>query len=73
MLPVGEVPDFEGILRIILEEKVPIVETAGRNPAAVITTLKKAGVVVIHKCVTTIVQCVLCAVCCVCVCVCVCA
>ena len=37
-------------VRVILEEDVRVVETAGANPAAVIGTLKQAGVTVIHKC-----------------------
>jgi hypothetical protein len=44
-------PDYDGIIDVIIEEGVKVVETAGRNPAAVITKFKAAGVVVIHKCV----------------------
>lgn len=51
LLPVGVPPDYEGILSVIIEEGVKVVETAGRNPEAVIKKLKAAGVVVIHKCV----------------------
>lgn len=51
LLPVGVPPDYEGIVRVILEEGVRIVETAGRNPKPVIVPLKKAGCVIIHKCV----------------------
>lgn len=51
LLPVGVTPDYEGICRVIVEEGVRVVETAGRNPEAVIAPLKKHGVVVIHKCV----------------------
>lgn len=51
LLPVGVQPDFEGIIKCIIEEKVKIVETAGRNPADVIKALKAAGLIVIHKCV----------------------
>jgi len=43
--------DYEGIIRVIIEEGVRIVETAGRNPKPVISQLKAAGIVVIHKCV----------------------
>jgi nitronate monooxygenase len=36
-------------LRVIIEEKVPVVETSGRNPQEVVPLLKEAGVKVIHK------------------------
>ncbi len=51
LLPVGVPPDFEGIVRVIIEEGVKVVETAGRSPDEIIRPLKAAGVVVIHKCV----------------------
>jgi len=51
LLPVGVQPDFEGIIQVIIEEGVKVVETAGRNPDKVIGSLKKAGIYVIHKCV----------------------
>lgn len=51
LLPVGIPPDYEGIMQVILDEGVKIVETAGRNPEPVIKKLKGAGVIVIHKCV----------------------
>ncbi len=34
---------------VICEEKVPVVETAGRNPAPLVPRLKEAGVKIIHK------------------------
>jgi len=34
---------------VVCEEKVPVVETAGRNPAPLIPVLKSAGVKIIHK------------------------
>ena len=37
---------------VICEEEVPVVETAGRNPAPLIPTLKSAGVKIIHKMTT---------------------
>jgi len=52
LLPVGVPPDYEGIIQVIKEEGVKIVETAGRNPEKVIKTLKDAGCFIIHKCVT---------------------
>mmetsp|Transcript_104821 Transcript_104821/g.313147 ORF Transcript_104821/g.313147 Transcript_104821/m.313147 type:complete len:330 (-) Transcript_104821:75-1064(-) len=51
LLPVGVPPDYDGIIQVCIEEKVKIVETAGRNPEAVIKKFKDAGIIVIHKCV----------------------
>lgn len=34
---------------IVCEEKVPVVETSGRNPEALVPALKEAGVKIIHK------------------------
>lgn len=51
LLPVGVPPDYEGIMQVILDEGIKIVETAGRNPEPVIKKLKSSGVIVIHKCV----------------------
>ncbi len=39
----------EEILEVILEEKVPVVETSGRNPEPFIQRLKKEGIKLIHK------------------------
>lgn len=39
----------EEILQIIVEEKVPVVETSGRSPEPFIQTLKRAGIKLIHK------------------------
>jgi NADH:quinone reductase (non-electrogenic) len=49
-LPTVASPDYPGYVRAILEGGVPVVETAGRNPEAVLPVLKGAGVKVIHKC-----------------------
>jgi len=51
LLPVGVPPDYEGIVKVLVEEGVKIIETAGRDPSAVMVPLKKAGCIVIHKCV----------------------
>jgi len=51
LLPVGVPPDYDGIMQVIVEEGVKVVETAGRNPEPVIKKLKEAGVFIIHKCV----------------------
>lgn len=51
LLPVGVVPDYEGIIKVLIEEKIKVVETAGRSPEKVIKKCKDAGMFVIHKCV----------------------
>lgn len=52
LLPVGTPPDWPSIVQIIIEEKIPVVETAGRAPGEIVQSFKKAGIVVMHKCVT---------------------
>ena len=49
-LPIVNAPDYAGYVRAIVEAGVPVVETAGNNPAAWLPTLKAAGITVIHKC-----------------------
>lgn len=49
-LPIVNAPDYGGYVRVIVEAGVPVVETAGNNPAAWLPTLKDAGITVIHKC-----------------------
>ncbi|MEL7463370.1 MAG: nitronate monooxygenase family protein [Pseudomonadota bacterium] len=49
-LPTVNAPDYPGYVKAIIEGGVPIVETAGRNPAQVMPYLKDAGIKVIHKC-----------------------
>lgn len=48
----GPPPPYEEYARVIIEEGVRVVETAGSNPKLWIPLFKKAGIVVIHKCVT---------------------
>jgi NAD(P)H-dependent flavin oxidoreductase YrpB (nitropropane dioxygenase family) len=43
-------PDYPGFVRVIVEEGIKIVETAGNNPQQWLPALKEAGVKVIHKC-----------------------
>jgi len=43
--------DYDGYVRTIIDRGVPVVETAGSNPAKYIETFKANGVKVIHKCV----------------------
>jgi nitronate monooxygenase len=49
-LPVVNSPDYPGLVRVIIENGVKAVETAGNNPAQVMPFFKQAGVKVIHKC-----------------------
>ena len=51
LLPSLAPPDYGAYARVIVEEKVPVVETAGRNPGQWIAYFKKHGVTVVHKCV----------------------
>ena len=49
-LPTVNAPDYPGLVRVIIEGGVKIVETAGNNPQQVLPFFKDAGVKVIHKC-----------------------
>jgi nitronate monooxygenase len=49
-LPSLTPPDYPGLVDVIIGGGVPIVETAGRNPAEYLPALKEAGIKVIHKC-----------------------
>ncbi len=49
-LPAVTPPDYPGFIQAIIDEHVPIVETAGNNPQQWLPALKAAGVKVIHKC-----------------------
>jgi NAD(P)H-dependent flavin oxidoreductase YrpB (nitropropane dioxygenase family) len=49
-LPTVNAPDYPGIIKVIIDGGVKVVETAGNNPAQVLPYLKDAGVKVIHKC-----------------------
>ena len=49
-LPSLTPPDYPGLVKVIIDAGVPIVETAGRNPAEYLPALKAAGIKVIHKC-----------------------
>lgn len=52
ILPALVPPDYAAYARVIIEEGIKIVETAGNNPAPIITQLKKANVTILHKCTT---------------------
>ncbi|MDE2362412.1 MAG: nitronate monooxygenase [Hyphomicrobiales bacterium] len=49
-LPTVNSPDYPGLVRVIIENGVKAVETAGNNPVQVMPFFKQAGVKVIHKC-----------------------
>jgi len=49
-LPILNQPDYPGLVRVIIEGGVTVVETAGNNPSEYLPALKEAGVKVIHKC-----------------------
>ena len=49
-LPTVNAPDYPGLVRVIIENGIKAVETAGNNPSQVMPFFKKAGVKVIHKC-----------------------
>ena len=49
-LPVVNSPDYPGLVRVIIENGIKAVETAGNNPSQVMPFFKQAGVKVIHKC-----------------------
>ena len=49
-LPVVNQPDYQGMVKAIIEGGVKVVETAGNNPQSVLPYLKDAGIKVIHKC-----------------------
>ena len=49
-LPTVTSPDYPGYVKAIIEGRVRVVETAGRNPAQVLPHLQEAGIKIIHKC-----------------------
>lgn len=49
-LPTVSSPDYAGYIRIIIDGRVKVVETAGNNPQKWLSMLHEAGVRVIHKC-----------------------
>ena len=46
----NETQKWAQLIKVIIDAGVPIVETAGRNPAEYLPALKEAGIKVIHKC-----------------------
>lgn len=49
-LPSLRAPDYPGYVGAIVAGGVPVVETAGNNPARWLPMLKAHGIIVIHKC-----------------------
>lgn len=49
-LPAVTPPDYAGLVKVIVEAGVPVVETAGNNPQKWLGPLQDAGIRVIHKC-----------------------
>ena len=49
-LPSLTPPDYPGLIEVIINNGVKVVETAGRNPAVYMPSMKEAGIKVIHKC-----------------------
>lgn len=52
LLPAIVPPDYSAYARVVVEEGVRIVETAGNSPGPVIEQLKKANTTILHKCTT---------------------
>ena len=50
LLPTLTPPDYPGLVKVIIEGGIKVVETAGRNPSELLPPLKDAGIKVIHKC-----------------------
>jgi NAD(P)H-dependent flavin oxidoreductase YrpB (nitropropane dioxygenase family) len=52
LLPALVPPDYNAYAKVIIEEGIKIVETAGNSPGPVIRLFKDAGCTVLHKCTT---------------------
>ncbi len=50
ILPTIDAPPYAAYRQVIIEEGVPVVETAGANPVDHLGPLHDAGIVVVHKC-----------------------
>ena len=49
LFPAARPQPIEGWVQVAVEEKVPVVETSGRSPEAVLGPLREGGVKVLHK------------------------
>ena len=52
LLPSLRPPNYDAYAQAVIDEGIRIVETAGNSPGPVIAKLKKAGIIVLHKCTT---------------------
>jgi len=52
LLPALVPPDYHGYAKVIIDEGIRIVETAGNSPGPVIKQFKAANCTVLHKCTT---------------------
>ncbi|KAI0844662.1 2-nitropropane dioxygenase family oxidoreductase [Daldinia vernicosa] len=52
LLPTLVPPDYAAYAQVVIDEGVKIVETAGNSPGPIISKLKKAGIIILHKCTT---------------------
>lgn len=52
LLPSLQPPDYGAYAQVVIDEGIKIVETAGNSPGPIIAKLKKAGVIILHKCTT---------------------
>lgn len=52
LLPALVPPDYAAYARVVIEEGIKIVETAGNSPGPIIEQLKKADTIILHKCTT---------------------
>ncbi|MBN2113466.1 MAG: nitronate monooxygenase [Acidimicrobiia bacterium] len=50
LLPTMRPPDYAGMARVVIEEGIRFVETAGSNPVQFMPAFNEAGVRVVHKC-----------------------
>ncbi|KAI8978384.1 2-nitropropane dioxygenase [Pilobolus umbonatus] len=51
LLPAINLPPYKEYAKVIIEEGIKVVETAGNNPGEFIKMFKQADIVTIHKCV----------------------
>lgn len=52
LLPAMVPPDYGAYARVVIEEGIKVVETAGNSPGPVIKQLKAANIIILHKCTT---------------------
>lgn len=52
LLPTMNAPPYTEYAQVAIDEGIKIVETAGNSPGPVIKMLKKAGIIILHKCTT---------------------